>query len=196
MEALINNQSRLMIQMLLTDSKIAEKVFENINDKEKYKICTVGSNGVVTLGKTSYRWWNQLINCQDKLPFESFALKVWDALVDSSSGLNNKAILNGLSHEIIINSVRKREYNWVVNRLYDCWRHVAQSSDGYQQTADPEGSMVRNQGSELTTVTKSGLNQIVLNIDGMKKTIPIVDSVGDTLHIGVDYGVIGVRKLH
>lgn len=196
MEALINNQSRLMIQMLLTDSKIAEKVFENINDKEKYKICTVGNNGVVTLGKTSYRWWNQLINCQDKLPFESFALKVWDALVDCSSGLNNKAILNGLSHEIIINSVRKREYNWVTNRLYDCWRHVAQGSGGYQQPADPEGSTAQSQGSTPVVVTKSVPNKIILNIDGMKKTIPIVDSVGDTLHIGVDYGVVGVRRLH
>lgn len=107
--ATISNQSKMMIQMMLTDSKISEKVFENTKDKEKYKICTIEDSGAVILGKTSWRLWNRLLNCQDILPFESFALKVWDALVDCSSGTNNKAILEGLSREVVMNSVRNKK---------------------------------------------------------------------------------------
>lgn len=192
----IDDKSRLMIQLLLTDSKIAERVFENTKDKEKYKICTVESNGVVILGKTSCRWWNKLINCQDKLPFESFALKVWDALVDASSGINNDAIINGLSHEIILKSIREKEYDYVVNRLYDCWRHVAQNSEGYQRSTDLEGSFGKGQGDKMITIEKPVPRNIVLNIQGIEKTIPIVDSIGDSLNVAVEYGVKNVRRIY
>lgn len=187
------------MQTLLTDSKIAEAVYENEKDKEKYKICTIQSNGTVVMGKTSYSWWNKLLNCQDKLPFESFALKVWDALVDLSSGLNNKAITEGLSREIVINSVRNKDYNWVVSRLFDCWSHVAQLSEGYQQPASPAGGQgVVPQGSPVIVSTNGNdeNRQIVLNINGERRVIPFIDSIGDTLNLGLEVGIMGVRKLY
>lgn len=187
------------MQTLLTDSKIAEAVYENEKDKEKYKICTIQSNGTVVMGKTSVSWWNKLLNCQDKLPFESFALKVWDALVDLSSGLNNKAITEGLSREIVVNSVRNKDYNWVVRRLFDCWSHVAQLSDGYEQAASPAGGQgVMPQGSTVVTVPSdhNEPKQIVLNVNGKPRVIPFIDSVGDTLNIGLEVGITGVRKLY
>ena len=142
----LNRQSILMIQILLTDSKISAKVLENIGDKEKYKLCTIETNGNVTLGKTNIRWWNRLLNCQDVIPFESFALKVWDALVDMSRSYNKEAVLHGLSHEVVMKSVRDREYDWVVERLYECWTHVAQNSAGYQSAPSPEGDQANGQG--------------------------------------------------
>lgn len=192
----LSKQSRLIIQILLTDSKIAEKVLENLDDKEKYKICTIKENGNVILGKTKYRWWNQLLNCQDELKFESFALKVWDSLVDSSSGTNNKAILNGLSQEIVMKSIREREYDWVVNRLYDCWKYVAQNSAGYQQNASPAGDAVSNRGVERVTASVSEPRSIVLNINGNKKTIPLIDSIGDSFNIAIEYGITDVKRVY
>ena len=76
MKQLLNLRSKKLIEVLLTDSHITEKVFENANDRDKYKNCTIQDDGTIIMGKTSCRWWNQLINSQDKLPFDSFALKV------------------------------------------------------------------------------------------------------------------------
>ena len=196
MEKLVSDASKLLIQVLMTDSKISEKVLENANDADKYKICTIQDNGTIVLGKTSVRWWNQLLGCQDKIPFDSFALKVWDSLVDSSSGLNNKAILNGLSVEIVKKSVREKNYDYVVNRLYDCWTHVAQKSAGFQSPLSLEGGPGSAQDCVVESVNIPGnKREIVININGIKKTIPFVDSIGDPLNVGLDVGVVGIRKL-
>ena len=196
MEKLVSDASKLLIQVLMTDSKISEKILENANDADKYKICTIQDNGTIVLGKTSVRWWNQLLGCQDKIPFDSFALKVWDSLVDSSSGLNNKAILNGLSVEIVKKSVREKNYDYVVNRLYDCWTHVAQKSAGFQSPLSPEGDPGSAQDCVVESVhVPNNKREIVININGIKKTIPFVDSIGDPLNVGLDVGVVGIRKL-
>lgn len=192
---LVGPASKLLMQVLMTDPKISEKILNNTNDVDKYKICTIRDDGTIVLGKTSVRWWNQLLNCQDKIPFDSFALKVWDALVDMSSGLNNKAILNGLSIEIVKKSVRKHEYDNVVHRLYDCWTHVAQKSAGFQQALSPEGGPGSAQDCLEGINTRSKQREIVININGTKKTIPFIDSVGDPLNIGLDYGFIGFHKV-
>ena len=195
MDGKLNKQSILLIQILLTDSKISAKVLEDVTRKGKYKICTIEENGNVTLGETKLRWWNRLLNCQDVIPFESFALKVWDVLADMSHSINKEAIINGLSQEIVLNAVREQRYDYVVNRLYDCWRHVAQDSEGYQKLADLEGSRTNRQGERVVEVVKNELPKIVINIDGVEHTIPIVDSVGDTFNFAVDYGVRGLRRV-
>ena len=194
MEKLVSDASKLLMQILMTDSKISIKILDNANDVEKYKICTIQDNGTIVLGKTSVRWWNQLLNCQDKIPFDSFALKVWDALVDLSSGLNNKAILNGLSVEVVKKSVRTKDYNYVVNRLYDCWAHVAQKSDGYQKALSPEGGPGSAQDCPEENFESKKQREIVINVNGKTKAIPFVDSNGEPLNISLDYGFIGFRK--
>ena len=195
MKALVSEQCRLLIQVLLTDPKIAERVFENAADKDKYKICDIREDGSIVMGKTSCRFWNQLIKCQDKLTFESFALKVWDALVDSSSGLNNVAIMKGLSQEIIMCSVRRKDYDLVVHRLYECWTHVAQKSSGYQGGASPEGgSVVGNQGTTVVNLPDQK-RQIIIRVNGEDKIIPFVDSIGEPLNLGLKIGITGVTKI-
>lgn len=195
MEKLVSDASKLLMQVLMTDSKISIKILDNANDVEKYKICTIQDNGTIVLGKTSVRWWNQLLNCQDKIPFDSFALKVWDALVDLSSGLNNKAILNGLSIEVVKKSVRTKDYNYVVNRLYDCWAHVAQKSDGYQKALSPEGGPGSAQDCPEENFESKAQREIVINVNGKTKTIPFIDSNGEPINIGLDYGFVGFRKM-
>lgn len=173
---------------MLTDPRIAERVFENSEDNEKYKICTVNDTGTVVMGKTRCRWWNNIIKCQDKLQFVDFALRVWSALVDLSSGLNNEAITKGLSQEIIMQSVRDQKHNEVVNRLFDCWRHVAQLSAGYQHPVDSE------EPQQKTYVEQAkGPRHLVLNINGGQRNIPILDSTGDPLNIALEFGITGVK---
>lgn len=187
----LTEQSKLLIRILLTDSKISEKVFENSTDKSKYKICSIREDGAIIMGKTSIRWWNQLINAQDVFTFESFALKVWDTLVDLSSGLNNTAILKGLSQEIVMNAVREKRYDYVVNRLFDCWKHVAQNSDGYQKPEAPEGARRNGQGRRVE-YPDSAPHEIIINIDGHRKAIPLVDSNGDSMRLRAEVGIVGI----
>lgn len=191
MKQLLSKRGKKLIEVLLTDERIVEKVFENANDKDKYKICTIQDDGAIVMGKTSCRWWNQLINSQDKIPFDSFALKVWDALVDASSGLNNKAIMEGLSREIVMNSVREKNYNTIVQRLYDCWAHVAQNSAGYQKPNDSEGPNEK----VSTNIVKSYCPNVVFHINDKKKIIPIIDSIGDTLDVVLEYGITDIKRL-
>lgn len=191
MKHLLTDKSRLLIQVLLTDNHISEKVFENSNDKEKYKICTIQDDGTIVMGKTSCGWWNRLINCQDTLSFDSLALKIWDALVDLSSGLNNKAILEGLSREIVMNSVREKNYDKAVQMLYDAWSHVAQNSAGYRQTFSEE-----NADNNVKYVQQQSIpREIVLNINGMQRIIPIIDSVGDRMNVALKLGVTGIEPV-
>ena len=193
MKELVSDKSKLLIQIMLTDTKVRERVFENIKDREKFKTCTIHDDGTTVLGKTSFEWWNKLLNCQIVIPFESFALKIWDALVDLSSGLNNKAIMEGLSREVVMNSVRKTNYDWVVDRLFDCWKHVAQKSEGYKTSASPEGEEVieNRDGTPILNLNERE-RKIVICINGEERVIPIIDSIGDPLRLGLKYGITGV----
>lgn len=196
MAALISPACRKLLEILIADPKISVKLLEDTKDKAKYKICTIEDSGAVIFGKTSVRWWNRLLNCQDEFPFESVALKIWDTLVDCSSGLNNRAILKGLSQEIVMNSVRDKNYDWVINRLFDCWRHVAQLSGGYQQPVAPEGALANDQDGKQVLIERGGPSQIVIQLEnGTKRVIPILDSIGDSLHVGLEYGITGVRRI-
>ena len=195
MDMLVSKRSKLLINVLLTDSKIAEVVYEDSKNKDKYKICTIRDDGSIVMGKTRCLWWNRLLNCQDVLPFESFALKVWNALVDLSSGINNTAIMKGLSQEIVMNSVRDRKYEWVIDRLYDCWKHVAQNSDGFSAPEVPAGTQVSDQGCGRVHVVHDAPSNIIIKIKDETKVIPIVDSVGDTWPVGLEFGLLGFKKM-
>ncbi|WP_173431830.1 hypothetical protein [Sharpea azabuensis] len=184
-----------MINVLLTDPKIAEVVYEDSKNKDKYKICTIRNNGSIVMGKTKYVWWNQFLNCQDVLPFESFALKVWNALVDLSSGINNVAIMKGLSQEIVMSSVRDKKYDWVVDRLYDCWKHVAQKSDGFSSPEVPAGTQVSDQGRRSIHIENGAPNNIVIKVKDQTKVIPIIDSVGDSWEVGLEFGLLGLKRI-
>ena len=194
MEKLVSLASKLLIQVIMTDSKVSEKILENSSDASKYKNCSILDNGTIVLGKTKSRFWNQLLNCQDKIQFDSLALKIWDALVDMSSGINNRAILEGLSVEILKKSVRKKEYDYVVRRLFDCWSHVAQKSAGYQNAETPAGANSRRLGLQ-EIASEYTPREIVININGLKRTIPFVDSIGDKFNFGLDIGITGVHRL-
>ena len=193
MKHLVSPTSVLLIKVMLSDPKISEKVMENIDDKDKYKIITIQENGNIVLGKTSIRWWNQLIHCQDTIPFESFALRTWDALVDLSNGMNNRAILEGLSKEIAIKAQRESEYDWVVNRLFDVARHVSQECQLYQTVASPEGDLGKSGPREVIVNRVQAPDTIVLNINGVpKKTLHFKDSIGDPF-IDLELGVTDIR---
>ena len=194
MDALLSPKSKGIIGVLLLEPTIKATVFEKLDHIDKYKMYTIEDNGDIVLGETKCTFWNKLIGCQRIIPFESFALKVWEALVNLSTGLNQKAIMEGLSREIVMKAVKEKDFNWVVERLDNVNRMVAQKStlsDGIG--ADPAGSRV--QGPRLNTVNQVPEN-LVININGCKKKVlTFKDCIGDPL-IEVEYGIIGANRVN
>lgn len=92
MEAVLTEKSVKLIAVMLSEPKIKAAVYEKLDHTEKYKIYTINDDGSITLGSTKFHFWNKIIGCEQTLPFESFALKVWDALVSLSTGLNQKLL--------------------------------------------------------------------------------------------------------
>lgn len=185
---LLSQGSVALMKYLLSDTRISDKVFDNVEDKTKYKSITIREDGIIILGKTSSTWWNQLLSCQNKIPFNDFALKVWDALVDLSTGANNVALENGLSTEIAKLSQREGEYNILIKRLVDCYNHVCNNKG----ESPLEGGSVKPEPKIVRTNRIQVPESIVINVNGVKsKVIPFRDSAGDRF-IDIEYGITGV----
>lgn len=194
MEAILSEKSKKLVGMLLLEPQIKATVFEKLDHIDKYKMYTIKNNGDVVLGETKVQWWNNLIGCQRTVSFVDFALKVWEALVNLSTGVNQTAIIEGLSREIVMKAVKEKSYDWVVERLYDVATKVAQKSkitDGVG--ADPAGSRVS--GPRLNAERNYPEN-LVININGSKKKVlSFKDCIGDPL-IEIEYGIVGAKRVY
>ena len=180
-----------LMHFLMTNDTISKKVELAPNEGKSYARYDILENGTVLLGVTKVRWWNQLIGCQHKLTFESWALAVWDALVDLSSGPNAMALEEELSTEIAKKAQRKEDYEWVVKRLYDCFEHVTNGKGG----ASSAGGRDRKDSSmtENRTVLVNGEPVTInINANNMKKTVRIPDSTGNAF-LDFYLGITGVR---
>lgn len=154
---------------------------------------TIQENGDIILGETKFSFWNKIIGCQRTIPFESFALKVWEALVNLSTGLNQKAIVEGLSREIVMKAVKEKDFDWITERLYNVATMVAQKSkiaDGAE--ADLEGSRVS--GPRLSTAA-TDKRDIVININSRKKVCHFKDILGDPV-FDVELGIVDVKRTY
>lgn len=184
----LSKSSVLLMKYLLSDTRISDKVFNNQKDKSKYKSVSIREDGSILLGKTSYPFWNQLLSCQIEIPFNDFALKVWDALVNLSVGDNSVALEEGLSTEIAKLSQRNGDYDLVVKRLFDCYEHVCNNKDEASSAGDSVKSELESRFVNGTNVPKN----IVINVNGIeRRVIPFRDSAGDKF-IDIEYGVSDV----
>ena len=180
------------MEILMNNETIANKVKAAGKEGRSYKTYRIDdAEGTVTLGETNYWFWNQLIGCKRELTFESWALAVWDALIDLSSGLNAKALEEGLSVEIAKEAQRAEKYNDVVNRLMDCYRHVVNGGGQSSLAGDP-----RKSGSRvvLTEIPQPNDTQVVVNVNTRTRThtYRFPDATGRAF-IDLEMGVIGAH---
>lgn len=180
-----------LMNYLMNVSAIHTKVFAAGEEGRSYRIYKVHKNGKVILGETKYSWWNQLVGCQVKLPFESWALAVWDALVDLSSGDNQLALERGLSVEIANEAQRSENYEGIVKRLYDCYEKVCNNKGG----APSEGGR-DDKGSSMTGTRTVYCNNepvtININGNGFKRTLRYPDATGRAF-LDFELGIVGVH---
>lgn len=196
-QSLTQNSVALM-HYLMQDATIASKVKSTGKPKKPYAIYTINSDGTVVLGETRYRWWNQLIKCQFTLTFEMFATCVWDALVDLSTGENQEALLQGLSKEILEKAQREKKYDWVVERLVDCFRHVCNSKDDTEPRLEGRpGKSGRKEGASPLVIRDSDGKPVVVNVNlgNTTRAFRFPDATGNA-NLVVDLGVVGVHCEH
>lgn len=187
----LTNESITRIATMMCNQTISDKVKSMGKEGKTYQIYTIGDDGIMVLGETKSKFWNRLIGCEFKLPFEAFSIAVWDALVDLSTGKNQEAILNGLSREIVIQAQREKKYDWIVRRLGDCYDHVCNLVEGNQPLEGGPGKSGQNGGPTILT---GGSNNVDVNVnfDGHRRTFRFPDSMG-AADLVVEIGVTGVH---
>ena len=189
MPKFVGDGAKALMNYLMCDTTIRNKVLAAGETGKTYVSMKIKDNGTVIIGETVHWFWNQLIGCQVKLPFEKWALIVWDALVDLSTDGNATALEEGLSIEIAKKAQRAEDYEWVVKRLYDCYEHVCNNKSG----SFSEGNQ-GEKGSRMTrNVTVNGEPVTInINADGMKRVLKFPDATGRAA-LCFDFGVVGVR---
>lgn len=189
MKKSVGDGAKALMQALMSNEAIRNKILESGETGKTYVSVKIKDDGTVIIGETPVWFWNRLIGCQVKLPFEKWALAVWDALINLSAGTNAIAIQKGLSVEIAEKAQRSEEYEYIVKRLYTCYEHVCNNKGG----SDSEGSQ-GEQGSRMTREVVVNGEPVTININanGMKKVLRYPDATGRA-SLCFELGVTGVR---
>ena len=178
---------------LMQNETIANKVKAAGKEGKQYAIYTIADDGNVTLGETKYPFWNHLIGCKFTLTFTQFAMSVWDALADLSTSGNQEAILKGLSKEIAEKAQRETEYNWVVERLVDCFRHVCNNKTAESCLEGRPGKSGQKIGSDPVIIRDQNGSPVIININANnnRRTFRFPDATGEA-DLVFELGVVGV----
>ena len=185
----LTSASLSLMEYMMRNETIANKVRSAGKEGKSYAIVDFHDTGEVVLGETKYRFWNRFFGCEFPLTFEAFVSCVWDALVDLSVGKNQEALLNGLSREVLIQAQREKKYDYIIERLVDCYRHVCNLVDNQPLEGGP-GKSGQNGGQRVVV----GGNEVNLNVnfDGHRKTFRFPDSMG-AADLVMEIGVVGVH---
>lgn len=181
-----------LMHHLMTNETISNKVKAAAEKGKTYVTYTIRKDGIVILGETKYPFWNQLVGCRFKLTFKSWALAVWDALLDLSAGGNATAIERGLSVEIAQKAQRVEDYEWVVKRLYDCYEHVCNNKGNGVSSEGDQGKNGSNASQGRTVICNNEPVTININANNLRKTLRFPDATGRA-SLNFDLGVVGVR---
>lgn len=189
MSKALSKDAICLMHLLMNNETINKKVELAPGEGKSYARFDIQSSGIVTCGETRFRFWNQLLGCQRKLSFESWALAVWDALIDLSTGGNATALEEGLSTEIAKKAQREENFEWVVKRLYDCYEHVCNGNN-----APSAGGRDKNGSSVITRELHVAGEPITININAQdfRRSVRIPDSTGrHFLNFGL--GIVDVK---
>lgn len=187
----LNQGAIQLMHILMLDETISNKVKSAGEEGKSYACYTIKDDGKIILGETKYHFWNQLIGCQFKLTFEAWALSVWDALVDLSTGGNAAALEEGLSTEIAKKAQRSEDYEWVVRRLWDCYDHVCNNKQGGASSAG-DTDKHRSSMTQRTVMCDGEPITININTSEGKRTLRFPDATGRAF-LNFDVGVVGVH---
>ncbi len=164
------------IEILLMSENISKEVFTDIENKETYKYIEIQSDGSILLGKTKYKFINRLFSLEKEITFQDFALRAMKG-ISVSTDKNKKTIVNGLTEDIVNQSVFKKKYDYVVDKLYDAARYasndkVLSTLTGTETTEQVHKRIVQASGSIPIYAPGDGkeILRLKLKLDGYEFT--------------------------
>ena len=182
----LSRKSRKLILALFEEDKILRKVTENIAGKGDYRKVLIDlETGTIYFGKYSWsgfgKFWNRLIKCYDKISFNDFAIRTWDALSDMTVGsAAHTAVVEGLSREVLMTAVRNKDYDWIIDRFFDINRHLV--DEGFWKTQGKAADPINN-GTYRTRV--NGDDNLVVTVAERHPSVgvKVVDAIGDVFEV-------------
>lgn len=181
----LSKKSCKIVSALLEEPKIYDRVTAPIKNRERYKnVQIIAEVGMLQLGK--YNWhgfggfWNNLIKCKKDISFEEFALRVWDALVDMTAGTQaGEPVLEGLGRETLMEGIRNKHWDWLVDRFYDICRHLV--AGGYWKTIGTPEPQINGRNRKSNNNTN---DQVVITVaEHEPRSFKVVDAIGDVFEI-------------
>lgn len=166
----ITENSKLHIQEMLLTPQISETVYSDVKKGKTYKLTRIRNDGSIYLGETSYEWWNNLFNLSKEISFETFCMRVYEAIAQMAGAEGSdtqKTIMRGLNKDILTAMIATKDVNIVVDRLFDTLRFAIESSP-----MASKGTPLRRESAEdiLSKLKFTG-----------GADLPVYDSRGDIL---------------
>lgn len=166
----ITENSKLHIQEMLLTPQISETVYSDVKKGKTYKLTRIRNDGSIYLGETSCEWWNNLFNLSKEISFETFCMRVYEAIAQMAGAEGSdtqKTIMRGLNKDILTALIATKDVNIVVDRLFDTLRFAIESSP-----MASKGTPLRRESAEdiLSRLKFTG-----------GADLPVYDSRGDIL---------------
>ena len=121
-----------------------------------------------------------MFGLEKTISFKDFAFSAFRALVGLTDNLNRNTVLNGLSQELITKAVLDKNYEEIVDRLFDVARFGAQTTLNSQST-----HTIDKITPELREQTIRKDIRVIMDNGGY---IPVRDSIGNVLlHLKVKF---------
>ena len=111
----LTHADALIIQYLLEDPTI-KGILVDENKKEVYSRIDINEDGSITLGKTSFKWWNHFIGDEKIVSFNEFAIKAANAISGQKNNTNEK-VFAGLLEVIGNRGIKNEDYSYVIDQL-------------------------------------------------------------------------------
>lgn len=181
-----------LIGYLLKEPKILQKVLSSLKPqaREYTEVRIVKEEERIYFGKYSWGgfsgFWNNLIKCFDHISYDDFYIKVWDALLEMTTDeVAHKAILEGLSKEVLIQGIHAKDQA-ILHRFFDICRHI--TDDGYWRDKGLKSNSAVHHHSNSCPYA-GGVEVEIEPHNKQRYNVTVVDSVGDP------FEVIGLRWL-
>lgn len=111
----LTHADALIVQYLLEDPTI-RGILVDESKKEVYKRIDIEEDGSIILGKTCFRWWNNLVNDYKVVSFNEFAIKAANAISGQKNNTNER-VFAGLLEVIGKQGIKNEDYSYVIDQL-------------------------------------------------------------------------------
>ena len=163
-ERILSPEDCILMQLVLMDPVVIDQFIDH-NKLELFKSRDIDrTNGSIVFGKTKIRWLNHFIGDEVKIDFLTFALKAISAISGQQNNYNER-ILSALTKEVVTNAVMKKDYSFVIHRLFDAFHYGCKSYTGAKDNSPDNNNenAVQEQLAAIRNQLKSRTYSIGLN---------------------------------